>query len=316
MVKLRAIYRAYSSTANLGSGFDVIAAALDAFYDEALININLDGNGRVNTTLLGPYASEVRGVNLVEEVARRIISEFNLKVDIDIRLWKGIPVGKGLGSSGASIALTIRALNELLDLGLSIEDEVLLAGMGESLVAGTPHYDNVAASLLGGIVVVLEEANGRITPVKLDVGYSDLRFIIAIPNVRIHDMKTGFMRSILPKEVPLSLVIKNSSRIAALIAGLIEGNYYLIGKGLEDYIITPIRSRYVPCYDEVRVCALRSGAFGVALSGAGPSVIIVAPNNKVRNVMASIEKAYRMCGVEAEVKYSRVASGVTCIKRW
>ena len=315
MTKVKARYRAYSSTANLGSGFDVIAVALDAYFDEALVEVKSPGTGQINVNYIGPYASEVRGIDLVKEIAKRLIKEYSLSVDLYVKLWKGIPVGKGLGSSGASIALIIRALNELLGLGLGIEDEVTLAGEGESLVAGSPHYDNVSASLLGGAVIVLKESNDRVKPIKIDVSsLKGLKFIIVVPNVEVHQFKTGFMRSILPREVPLELVVKNSSRLATLILGLMKSDLTLIGKGLEDFIITPARSKYVPCYWHVKERVLGSGALGVTLSGAGPSIVVVAPSDKLDEVSRVIKSSYSDCGIDVEIKYSSIAPGVKRIE--
>ena len=152
----RAAASAPGSVANLGCLFDAAAAAVAVARDVVSIKemdieeIRVKAVGRV------PEGSE----NVAYEAARAFLEIVECSAGVEITVEKGVPIGAGLGSSGATAAATVVALNELLGVGASAGELVAAAGEGEALVAGSPHYDNVAASILGGIVLV-DSANPR-----------------------------------------------------------------------------------------------------------------------------------------------------------
>ncbi|MEM4568031.1 MAG: homoserine kinase, partial [Sulfolobales archaeon] len=156
MVRVRA--RSYCSSANLGSGFDVVAVALDAYYDEVEVEVVRGGSGSVVLESVGGVFAELvdRDINTSVAAAKELLKFVGVdNVDVSIRLWKGIPPSAGLGGSGASAVATIKAVMTALDLELSHNEIIEIAGRAEAVVAGEPHYDNVSASLLGGLVFVL-----------------------------------------------------------------------------------------------------------------------------------------------------------------
>ncbi len=300
-------YRAYSSTANLGPGFDVLGIALQAFYDEAEIRVSMNGVGRVKVRYIGPYSDQVSsfaGNCVAKRAALTLLGKYRSDVDVDIVIWKGVPPGKGLGSSGASAALIVHALDDMLGLGLKGEEKVLLAGEGEVASAGTPHYDNVAASLLGGLAIVSKSKTG----IKVWSTKVSATFVVAVPDVRTHHSKTKLMRSLAPGEVPLNVYVENSSYLATLLAGLLTGDLKLAGYGMSnDVIVTKARSPHVPCYTEALEAAMKAGAYGFTLSGAGPSTIALVDERNARAVAKALEKAYSSCGVKAQVMITQVA---------
>jgi len=297
-------YRAFSSSANLGPGFDVVAVALDAFYDEVELTIR-PGAGRVITVFTDP--SIPGGLeNTAAQAALGVLKRYGRDIDVEIKVRKGIPVGRGLGSSGATAAAVVRGLNEALGLGLDAREEMLLAGRAEAAAAGEPHYDNVAASLLGGLVIIYN-ASGTYYTISIPI---EAWFVIAVPHIRVPRAKTKTMRSIIPRTVSLKLHVADSGRLAALIAGLLTGQWLDAGRGMEDEIITPFRAKHVPCFEEARAAALRSGAFGFTISGAGPSTIaLVEGGDRVDRVAQAIKIAYEECGVAVKVKDTRPAPG-------
>ncbi len=308
MEVLRGRYRSYASSANLGPGFDLMAVAIDAFYDEGEVVIKSPGSGVVRVRYVGKYGGNVKGNDVATLAIREVIRRCSLNIDVEATINKGIPPGKGLGSSGATAALVVRALNDLLGLGLSIEDEVELAGEGERASAGVPHYDNVAASLAGGLVIVSRDVKGSLRVVKFDV---DASFVIAIPDVELPSPKTEVMRSVIPKEVPTHLLVRNSSSLAMLLIGLLTGKYELAGQGMEEYVIVPARSRLVSCFWEAKRAALSAGAYGFTISGAGPSTIALVNECVASKVADALLSAYTSCGVGVKVVKAKVAPGVT-----
>ena len=300
--------RAYCSSANLGCGFDIMAVALNAFYDEVELRIEEPGKGNVYVDeVKGPYASkEMLLKNTAKKAIEAILSDLGLNVDVAIRLWKGVPIGRGLGSSGASAAAAVKAIAMALNLNLPESKLVEYAGIGESEAAGSIHYDNVAASLLGDLVVITSRRPLRVVKIPL----KDLYFILGIPEVTIAKAKTAFMRSVIPKTISLDLHVEASARLAALILGLMNKDRELLLKGTYDPIVEAVRSKYIPCYQQVRRKAIEAGALGVTISGAGPSMIALADNEKLaRGVARAFREAYEECCITSKIIVCRPISG-------
>ena len=197
--------RAPSSTANLGPGFDVFGLALDAFHDEITlsktnksITTNKPWHGvRILTTDDVPKDPQQNTAGLVVKAMKQ---KFKIKSGIEIRIKKGVPAGFGMGSSAASAAAAALAFNKLFNLKLDSNTLIKCAGIGEKASAGTIHYDNVAASLLGGFVVVKTKPFEvvRLEPPK------DLVLCLAIPQLKVPKKKTEISRAVIPKTVKLS----------------------------------------------------------------------------------------------------------------
>ena len=303
---------AFSSSANLGPGFDALAVALDAFYDIVEARIEYDARGVIVDRVEGVYAREVPAKgNTAAAAAWRLLQLLRIKdVGVVLRVRKGIPPGKGLGSSGASAAAAVVAVSRLLRVNPPTELLLEAAGYGEQMASGTPHYDNVAASLLGGLVIVAE-VEGRLAASNIKV---DATFVVGVPMVEMPEGKTGVMRKVLPPRVELGRAVANWQRLALLVASMIRGDYQLAGKlMMGDEIVEPARAPYIPCYREVRSAALEAGAFGVAISGAGPSMIALVSPGAAREVASAINQAYSECGLEAIVRVARVAGPTTIV---
>ncbi len=295
-----AVAKAYSSSANLGPGYDVLGLAHTAFYDRVTACIAGGGGGVEVEAVTGPYASESGGASTAVRAAEALlnISGLSRPPRILLRVEKGVPPGKGLGSSGASAAAAVAAVNALLDLQLPEEQLVLAAGIGESAAAGQPHYDNVAASLLGGLTAVTMLGGDRLRAVRIPFNI-DLELAILVPweTPLKTEGKTAFMRSVLPKRVPLRDAAATLGGLALLLAAAASGDARLFGEAMMgDRLVEPVRSKYIPCYDRVKSGALRSGALGVTISGAGPSIIAVALPGGSERVAAGMMEAYRRGG--------------------
>ncbi len=305
--------RAYCSSANLGSGFDIVAVALDAYYDEVEVSLVRNGSGSVVLERVeGVFAELVdRSLNTCVAAAKELLNYVGRRdVDVHIRLWKGIPPSAGLGGSGASAIATLKALTSALDIELSNEEVIEIGGKAEAVVAGEAHYDNVSASLLGGLVLLLS-----LKPIKTARFNIYSCFVVATPLITMPPNKTAIMRSVLPRYVELRDVVKNSAKLAALVAGFLTGNYRLAGYGMEDYIVEPARAPHIPCYEVVKREALASGAYGVAISGAGPSLLALCEDEEVaKKVSKSIKESYSRCGIDALVKVAHTGSAAEVIE--
>jgi homoserine kinase len=294
--------RAPCSTANLGPGFDVFGLALDAYYDE----VKLTREGKkiiIESSDSIPLKPEKNSAGLViKEMAKK----FKIKSGLKITITKGIPAGFGMGSSAASAAAAAVAFNELFDLNLDTNILVQFAGMGERASAGSVHYDNVAASVLGGFVIVKTEPFNVISidPPK------DLVVCAAIPKIRVPKKKTKVSRGVLPTKVRLSDHVKNLSNASAMIAGFMKKDVNLIGHSITDVIVEPARKHLIPGFDNVKTSALRAGALGVTISGAGPSIVaFTSGSSNVEKICQSMKRGFATANIECITLKCKVSKG-------
>jgi homoserine kinase len=286
-----------SSTANLGPGFDVFGLALDAFYDKITLSktnksiaTNRPWHGvRILTTDNVPKDPQQNTAGLVVKAMKQ---KFKIKSGIEIKIKKDVPAGFGMGSSAASAAAAALAFNKLFNLKLDNKTLIKYAGIGEKASAGTIHYDNVAASLLGGFVVVKTKPFDviRLEPPK------DLVLCLAIPQLKVPKKKTKISRSVIPKTVKLSDLTINLSD--------------LIGRSIEDVIVEPARKHLIPGFSKVKNNALDAGALGVTISGAGPSVIAFCKQSQnLKKIGKSMEKGFNSAKVDCDIIICKPSRG-------
>ena len=295
--------RAPSSTANLGPGFDVFGLALDAFYDEITlsktnksITTNRPWHGvRILTTDDVPKDPQQNTAGLVVKAMKL---KFKIKSGIEIRIKKGVPAGFGMGSSAASAAAAALAFNKLFNLKLDSNTLIKCAGIGEKASAVTIHYDNVAASLLGGFVIVKTKPFEvvRLEPPK------DLVLCLAIPQIKVPKKKTKISRSVIPKTVKLSDLTINLSNAVNIVSGFLIKDTELIGRSVQDVIVEPARKHLIPGFSKVKNNALNAGALGVTISGAGPSVIAFCKKTQnLKKIGKSMEKGFSSANVGCDI---------------
>lgn len=299
--------RAPSSTANLGPGFDVFGLALDAFFDEVKITKKKKGIKIVTSDLI-PISPQKNTAGLV---AINMIKKFKINDGIEIKIKKGVPAGFGMGSSAASAAATAMAINKLFKLNLNSNSLVEFAGIGEKASAGTIHYDNVAASVLGGFVIVRKNP---LDVIKIDPP-SDLVLCVAIPKLTVPAKKTKISRDVIPSKINISDSILNLANAAAIVVGFMKKDSILIGKSVKDVIVEPARQHMIPGFSEVKKNALKAGALGVTISGAGPSVIAFAnKSSNLKKISSSMAKGFVSANKKCDVIICKPSKGVTVIK--
>jgi len=264
--------RAPASIANLGPGFDILAASIAGLYDVVEICVKR-GQGSLSVVAEGFGVPSGRG-NAAYAVAKWFIDRLGLdSVSIDIKIHKGVPPSAGLGSSGATSAATAVALAELFKPDVPSEELVKIAGLGEEHVAGAAHYDNVAASILGGFVLIdlYKMKFHRVEPKRrVDI------VVVTPSTVQPSYRKTEYARAVLPKTLDLRTCVIQSSLVAKLVLALVTGDLELLGEAVSaDLIVEPYRSKLIPYYSELKKLAFENGALGFNISGAGPSVFAV-----------------------------------------
>ena len=294
--------RAPSSTANLGPGFDTFGLAIDAFYDEVSLTKTKKGITIVTDDNI-PTNPENNTAGLV---VKNMKKKLKIKNGVEIQIKKGIPAGFGMGSSAGSAAATAVAFGKLFKIKLNSNQLVEFAGFGEKASAGTIHYDNVAASVLGGFVIV---KTNPLNVISIDPP-TNLRMCVAVPKIDVPKKKTKVSRGVIPKKVKLTDAVLNLSNASAIVAGFIKKDPELIGNSIKDVIVEPARQHMIPGYEKVKQNALKAGAYGVTISGAGPSVIAFSKNSfDLKKISTAMAKGFKTANIECQTIVCKPSKG-------
>ncbi|MET1111817.1 MAG: homoserine kinase [Allosphingosinicella sp.] len=290
----RAVARASApaSIGNVGPGFDIFGQAFDAARD-IVTAVREDSPGVRLGRVSGLVASLPEGpedntaLAAAAAVLRAAQAGFGARLSID----KGIPLAAGMGGSAASAVAGAVAVNGLLERPFADEELFLFALEGERIASDPPHWDNVMASLLGGLVLAARLSPPSLVRLPPPPG---LVSILLPPAARI---ETRAARNILRKEVPMTTVIEHSRRLAAFAAGCATGDHGLIRAGLEDVLVEPQREHLLPVLPAVKAAALAAGALGCSFSGSGPSVFAWAPAGEAAAVEDAMAWAFMEAGL-------------------
>ena len=278
-----------ATTANLGPGFDCLGAALDLNNRFAMRRI--EGNGeRFELIIEGAEGSHLRGGpdNLVYRAAQRVWKAAGLEpVALEARVRLAVPPARGLGSSATAIVAGLMGANALVGEPLSKEKLLELAIDIEG------HPDNVVPSLLGGLCMTAKAASQRWRVVRCEWAPS-VQAVVAIPSIRL---STSEARRAMPKAIPVSDAVVNLGALTLLLQGLRTGNGDLITDGMHDRLHEPYRWRLIKGGDQVKAAALEAGAWGCAISGAGPSIIALCPEGKGTAISRAMVRSWELAGV-------------------
>ncbi|MFQ5496511.1 MAG: homoserine kinase [Nitrosopumilus sp.] len=300
--------KAPSSTANLGPGFDVFGLAVDAFYDEVTLTKSKNGIKIITEDNI-PTDPENNTAGLVVKSMKK---RFKIKDGIEIKIKKGVPAGFGMGSSAASAAATTVAFDRLFGLKLDDNSLVKFAGEGEKASAGTIHYDNVAASVLGGFVIV---KTNPLDVIKVEPP-KNLRMCVAVPNLDVPKKKTKVSRGVIPKKIPLTDSISNLSNAASIVAGFMNKDAELIGNSVKDAIVEPARKHMIPGFDKVKNITIKAGALGFTISGAGPSVIAFSKQNAdLKKICSAMSRGFGSVNIKCKTIICKPSKGAIDTKK-
>ncbi|KXB02335.1 hypothetical protein AKJ45_03570 [candidate division MSBL1 archaeon SCGC-AAA261F19] len=294
-----------ASIANLGPGFDVFALALHQPVDTVKAS---PAGELVISGIEGPGSEKISkdpSKNAVTLAAGRALEMMGKDLGLRAEIKKGIEPERGLGSSGASAVAGAMAANELYGGGLSETQLIEAAAFSEERIAGSLHYDNVTASTTGGFVIIGSFQPLRYT--KLDP--PPMKLVVASPEMGAPTKKG---REILPKSVPLQKAVINIARASSIVAALKDGDLDMVGEHMIDSIVEPVRASKIPNFEGVKEAALKAGALGVAMSGAGPSVFaILDPESEAEGVKRAMKDAFERGGLGSEVFVTKPGLGAT-----
>jgi homoserine kinase len=249
-----------ASTANLGPGFDSLGLALDLYLT---LEVEKSENWEVTSLVKELEGLPSGAQHFICQTALRTAKQFNgVLPPCSIKILSHIPLARGLGSSAAAIIAGIEIANQMANLQLTTNQKLEIAAELEG------HPDNAGASLLGGLVVG-SQLDKSVDIIKVE----DLDFVVTAVVPRM-ELRTESAREVLPAEMHFSQAVKGSAISNTLVAALITGNWEVAGKMMrKDCFHQPFRIELVPHFPIIQEEALRLGAFGVALSGSGPTVV-------------------------------------------
>ncbi|MDN3593667.1 homoserine kinase [Zunongwangia endophytica] len=254
-----------ATVANLSCGFDVLGCCLDNVGDEMIVKKNDLRKLRI-TKLEGQDLPMEIDQNVAGVAVQAMLEKLGSDEGFDIEIYKKIKAGSGIGSSAASSAGAVFAVNKLLGSPFKNVELLPFAMEGERLASGNAHADNVAPALLGGFTLVKSyhplEVLSLPSPEELNV-------VILHPQIEV---KTKDSRAIIKRNISLDKAVSQWGNLGALVSALYTNDYELLGRSLKDEIVEPIRSILIPYFDEIKALSLESGALGFGISGSGPSV--------------------------------------------
>lgn len=297
-----------ASVANVSCGFDVLAFAIENPGD--IVEV-------ARSTGQGVSIDKIEGddgllptepfKNTAGRAVLAMLDDPKAGVSSDdgfsIRIKKMMPLGSGMGSSAASSVAAVVALNELLGGPFTKNELLPFALEGELAASGSPHADNVSASLLGGFTLV--RSQNPLDVVKLHVP-KGLITAVFHPHLSISTKNT---RLILRKSVQMAQAVKQWGNVGGLIAGLYTEDFDLISRSMEDYIVEPARSILIPGFDEMKELALTAGALGFSISGAGPSVFALCRSEDVaKKIQKDIDKVMDTYNLNVDTYISPINS--------
>ena len=313
---MRVIVSVPGGIGNLGPGLDVLGCALTGARDEVIaewsqtagITIIDAGHPQLPTDPAKNTAS------IAANAVMRAATSRGVRVShpgIAITIKKGLPLSGGQGGSAASAVAGAVAANALIwpvGSGLSQNELLTCALQGEEAVAGR-HLDNIAPSLLGGIVLVRSLDPIEVVKIPAPEG---LRIVLATP---AQQLTTTRARSVLPVEVPRSIVVHQLAQVAAIISACHSGDLALLGRSMDDRIAEPARTPLLPGFADAKISAIDAGALGVSISGAGPTAFALCDSEATASKIAqAMQSAYARAGLDCTVRICEIDTQGAIVK--
>lgn len=289
-----------ATVANVSCGFDVLGFCLDTIGDEMVVRKTIKKGLKI-VKIEGydlPYAIEknVAGVS-----AQALYEDAQPDFGFEIEIYKSIKPGSGIGSSAASAAGSVYAMNVLLDNKYTTTELTAFAMKGEALASNTEHADNIAPALFGGFTLVKSLNPLKILQIPTP---TELYATVIHPQIEI---KTSESRALLPHKVALQKAVTQWSNVGSLIHALHCNDYKLIGESLQDVIVEPLRSTLIPEFDAIKSIAEVSGTLGSGISGSGPSIFCLSQGKETaQKIGHAIASHYKKTTIEFEIYVSKI----------
>lgn len=289
-----------ATVANVSCGFDVLGLCLNTIGDEMTVRVIKEKEIRIKQ-ITGQELPTDPQKNVAGVAALSLFEQIKSPFGFEIEIHKKIKPGSGIGSSAASAAGVVYAIDKLAKSALSKTELVYHAMQGEVLASGEAHADNVAPAIFGGFTLV--RGYQPLDIIKIP-SPKDLMVVIIHPQIEI---KTSEARAILAENIPLKTAITQWGNLGGLVSGLYTDDYDLIGRSLTDVVAEPQRSKLIPGFTTIKEAAAKAGALGSGISGSGPSVFALCQGiEKARDVEKSLKLVYSATGIPFETHISDI----------
>lgn len=289
-----------ATSANLGPGFDTFGMALNLY-----LEVEADLSAGASCCTFHGYGAEVINrqpdQNLILEAMKKVYYRAGINLPkVCLTVKNNIPMGKGMGSSAAAIVAGMWTANCLLGEKYSFSELLQWAVEMEG------HADNVVPAATGGVTTAMMY-NGQVYYQKINLP-EEIKVIIVVPDFILSTEKS---RSVLPESVNLQDAVSNLQRACYLLACLHNVDLKNLNIAMDDMIFQPLRKQFIPGFDQVLANARKAGAIGVALSGAGPSIIALTTGNE-KEVGQAMYEALEVNGVLSQILYLKpVNTGIS-----
>jgi homoserine kinase len=291
-----------ATVANVGCGFDILGFAVDFPGDEVILK--LQNKPEVTISKISGDDGKLPTNPEKNTVSISILSLLKyLKSDhgFEIELHKKMPLSSGLGSSAASAVAGVFAANELLGRPLQKEELLPFILEGEKIACGTGHADNAAPALLGGLVLIRSYSPLDIIKISSP---DNLYCTLIHPHILI---RTEDARKMLKQQISLKDATTQMGNIAGLISGMINEDFELIRRSMEDVIVEPVRSILIPGFREIKNAAMIAGALGCSISGSGPSIFALSTSESTaKKVGKSMQTVLQKLKINSDIYISKI----------
>ncbi|WAC02826.1 homoserine kinase [Lacinutrix neustonica] len=298
-----------ATVANVSCGFDVLGFCLDTIGDEMVVRKTKDKGIRI---------TKIEGYDLPFEAHKNVAGVSALALmevaqphcGFEIEIYKKIKPGSGIGSSSASAAGSVWAINQLLGSPFNKTQITNFAMKGEALASGCEHADNIAPAIFGGFTLVKS-----CTPLQVLAIPSPSKLYATIIHPEI-EIKTAEARAILPKQIALKKAITQWANLGSLVHAMHTSDYELISDSLNDIIVEPFRSQLIPYFDVVKTESIKAGALGAGISGSGPSIFALSKGKAAAEAVAhAMKKVYSKTDINFDIHLSKInMEGIRVIK--
>ncbi|SDH62548.1 homoserine kinase [Alteribacillus persepolensis] len=291
-----------ASSANLGPGFDSIGLAVNRY-----LTLEVE---RAQEWRFYSDSDELLDIpegkdNLVYQVAENLASSLGRELPAcEVKMTSDIPLARGLGSSAAAIVAAIEMTDQLTSASMTKQEKMRFASLWEG------HPDNVGPCLYGGLIV---GSHSEAETNMVHCGVPDIDLVIAVPDTELMTKKA---RGILPDHLEYHKAIKGSSVSNVLVAAMLKEDWDVVGKMMvEDVFHHPYREKLVPGLSDIMSNIRDYGAYGAALSGAGPTVMCLVPAGTGEDVVEKLEEDFPQFHVQtaspapfgANVRYKKMS---------
>ena len=289
-----------ATVANISCGFDILGLCLDTVGDEMIVR-EVPEKGIKLTKITGQKLPLETHENVAGVAGLALLEQVDASVGYEIEIYKKIKPGSGIGSSAASAAGAVFAINELLGKPFSKQELIYFAMQGEKLASGTEHADNVSPVILGGFTLV--RSYKPLDVLKIN-SPDDLYATIIHPQIEV---KTSDSRAVLKNQISLKKMVTQMGNFGGLISGLYTSNYNLIGRSLHDEIIEPNRLVLIPEFNKIKKGVIQAGALGAGISGSGPSIFALSKGKETANIVGeTMAEIYNTTDIDYDIHVSKI----------